>query len=137
MAIEYTWKLNSLKKRNVGNLTGVVFQTYWTKSGTDENGHTGSFSGATPFDPAKLDPNNFTTWENLTEETVLNWIKAVVVDDYEKHVNDQIQRQIDEKLNAHEEIGEGKFPWNPPAAEETTPTPPAPVIEPSAPPPAG
>ena len=120
--ITYTWKLTSLKKRNVGNLSGVVFQTYWKKIGTDANGNVGEFSGATPFDPAQVDPNNFISWDQLTEAVILGWIQEVVVGDYEKHVNEQIQRQIDEKINAHEEVGEGSFPWNP--APETTPTPP-------------
>jgi hypothetical protein len=121
--ITYTWKLTSLKKRNIGNLNGVVFQTYWKKIGTDANSNTGEFSGATPFDPAQVDPNNFIHWDQLTEAVILGWIQEVVVGDYEKHVNEQIQRQIDEKINAHETVEDGKFPWNPPAAE-TTPTPP-------------
>jgi len=130
--ITYTWKLTSLKKRNVGNLSGVVFQTYWKKIGTDANGNTGEFSGATPFDPAQVDPNNFTSWDQLTEETVLGWIQAIVTGSYEQHVNEQIQRQLDEKANASQEISEGSFPWNPPPAE--TPTAPT---DPVTPPPAG
>jgi hypothetical protein len=123
MAINYTWKLTSLKKRNSGSLNGVVFQTYWQKTGTDENGNSGSFSGATPFDPAQVDPNNFTPFDQLTEETVLGWIQAIVTGSYEQHVNEQIQRQIDEKVNASEEIGSGKFPWDPAPAAETAPPP--------------
>jgi hypothetical protein len=133
MAINYTWKLTSLKKRNSGSLNGVVFQTYWQKTGTDENGNTGSFSGATPFDPAQVDPNNFTPFDQLTEETVLGWIQAIVTGSYEQHVNEQIQRQIDEKVNASEEIGSGKFPWDP----EPTEQPAAPTVPPTTPPAAG
>lgn len=133
MAINYTWKLTSLKKRNSGSLNGVVFQTYWQKTGTDENGNTGSFSGATPFDPAQIDPNNFTAFDQLTEETVLGWIQGVVTGSYEQHVNEQIQRQIDEKVNASEEVGSGKFPWDP----EPTEQPAAPTVPPATPPPAG
>lgn len=116
MALTYTWKITSLKKKNVGSLNGVVFQTYWQKTGTDENGHTGTFSGATPFYPEVIDPNKFVPFEQLTEATVLGWIQSVVVDAYELHVNEQIQRQIDEKANASAEITTGSFPWDPPAA---------------------
>jgi hypothetical protein len=133
MAINYTWKLTSLKKRNSGSLNGVVFQTYWQKTGTDENGNTGSFSGATPFDPAQVDPNSFTPFDQLTEETVLGWIQGIVTGSYEEHVNEQIQRQIDEKVNASEEVGSGKFPWDP----EPTEQPAAPTVPPATPPPAG
>lgn len=115
MAISYSWKLTSLKKRNVDNLNGVVFQTYWQKIGTDEDGNIGIFQGATPFDPAKVDANSFISFEQLTEETVLNWIKAVVIGSYEENVNSEIARQIEEKKNKASEINAGAFPWDSPA----------------------
>lgn len=136
MAITYSWKLTSLKKKNSGSLNGVVFQTYWQKTGTDENGNTGTFSGATPFDPAQVDPNNFVAFDQLTEATVLGWIQSVVVDAYEQHVNEQIQRQIDEKVNAASDVMAGSFPWDPPAA--VVPDPAVPAVPPTTtPPPAG
>lgn len=119
MAISYSWKLTSLKKRNVGNLNGVVFQTHWQKIGTDENGNTGIFQGATPFDPAKIDANSFISFEQLTEETVLNWIKSVVIGSYEENVNNEIAKQIEDKKNAASEINAGAFPWDSPAPTGT------------------
>lgn len=114
MAITYTWELTSLKKKNVGNLTDFVAQTYWKKIGTDENGVTGEFSGATPFTPeADADPATFISFEDLTEAQVLGWIQEIVVGDYEKHVNEQIAKQIDTKKNLETEVGSGKFPWSP------------------------
>jgi len=51
-------------------------------------------------------------------------------------VNEQIQRQIDEKNNASSEVAEGAFPWSPPAP--ATPDPVAPSVPPTTtPPPAG
>lgn len=132
MALTYTWKVTSLKKKNSGSLNGVVFQTYWQKIGTDENGHTGSFSGATPFDPARVDANNFVAFDQLTEAIVLGWIQAVVIGPYEEHVNEQIQRQIDEKNSAASDVSAGSFPWDPPAAPVVDP-----VVPPTTPPPAG
>lgn len=127
--ITYTWKLTSLKKRNSGSLNGVVFQTYWTKTGTDANGNSGVFAGATPFEPEQIDPTNFTAFEDLTQEVVLGWIKAKVTGAYEEHVNSHILRQIEEKINAAEEVVDGKFPWDPPAPEPV-----APVVPPTTPP---
>ena len=137
MAITYSWKLTSLKKKNSGSLNGVVFQTYWQKTGTDENGNTGTFSGATPFDPAQIDANNFVAFDQLTEATVLGWIQSVVVDAYEQHVNEQIQRQIDEKVNASADVMAGSFPWDPPAAVVPDPAVPLAVPPTTTPPPAG
>jgi hypothetical protein len=113
MAIIYTWKLTGLKKTRVNEFDGFVCQTYWKKIGTDEDGNTGEFAGATPFTPeADADPAEFTAWEDLTEEMVLAWIQAVVVGAYEEHVNGQIAKQIDEKVNPIVQVDEKEFPWS-------------------------
>ena len=113
MAITYTWSLTSLKKRTVGDLNDIVVQTYWQKKGTDADGNEGTFSGATPFDPDEIDPENFTSFEDLGEQQVLSWIKSIVVGNYEQHVNEQIQKQIDDKKSPVTEVSSGSFPWNP------------------------
>ena len=48
----------------------------------------------------------------LTEEVVLDWIKAIVVGGYEEHVNGMIAKQIADKA-----VTEQSMPWAPPAAE--------------------
>lgn len=119
MATTYTWKVTSIKVKNVSDSKqNAVCQTYWQKIGTDENGNEGTFSGATPFtvDPTD-DSGPFIAFEDLTENDVLSWIQSVVIGGYEEHVNGQIQKQIDEKINV---ITEPKMPW-------------APVVEPVAP----
>ena len=121
MAITYTWQLTGLKKQNVTGLDGVVVQTYWKKIGTDEAGNTGEFAGATPFNPAQVDPANFTTFESLTEAQVLGWIQAVVTGSYEQHVNEQIERQIAERINPVVDIQQNQFPWSPPQSVPTQP----------------
>ena len=112
MAITYTWKVTSLKTKNVAdNMPNAVVQTYWQKIGTDENGNTGTFSGATPFTVDPTDESGpFIPFDQLTEEDVLTWIKSIVVGSYEEHVNGQIQKQIDEKVNP---VSEASLPWAP------------------------
>jgi hypothetical protein len=126
MAVTYTWEVTSLKTKNETLGDGVVLpnaicQTYWKKIGTDEDGNEGTFSGATPFSAENLTEENFQQFDVLTEEIVLGWIQAIVVDGYEEHVNGQIQKQIDEKVTP---ITDTAMPW---AREETEGTPPAPV----------
>lgn len=124
MAITYTWKITGMKTKTEGVNPDAVVQTYWTKTGTDEAGNTGTFSGATPFSSTTMTNGNvFIPFENLTEETVLGWIKNVVIGGYEEHVNAQIAKQLAEKVTP---IVEATLPWAPPA--EVTPAPaPAPV----------
>lgn len=120
MAITYTWKVTSLKVRNEGEHQNAVVQTYWQKTGTDENGNTGSFSGATPFSTANMPAGQtFIPFAELTEEDVLTWIKAVVVGGYEEHVNGQILKQINEKINP---VSDQSLPWVPPPSN-TAPQP--------------
>ena len=106
MAITYTWKVTELRTKTEGANADSVVQTYWEKTGTDENGNTGKFVGATPF--SSVNTENFVAFADLTEAVVLGWIQAVVVGDYEEHVNDQIQKDIDESANP---ASNATMPW--------------------------
>jgi hypothetical protein len=108
MAITYTWEVTSLKTKTEGNNANAVVQTYWKKIGTDENGNTGVFEGATPFTSVSVPEGEFIPFEQLTEETVLNWIKSVVVEHYEIHVNSKIQEKIDANI-----VTQPGLPWAP------------------------
>lgn len=108
MTISYTWNITGLKTTDQGSYKDAVVQTYWEKTGVDQDGNTGTFLGATPFAAVDVAPEEFVTFSELSESTVIGWIKQVVVDSYEQHVNDQIQRQIDEKKT---NLKESSLPW--------------------------
>jgi len=113
MALTYTWKITGLKKTNVpsANLTDVVVGTRWEVTGTDADGNSGKFSGATPFKASEVDPNNFIDWNDLSETVVLGWIKSVVVGSYAEHVHDVIMKQINDIKNP---VVDADFlPWDP------------------------
>lgn len=108
MAITYTWEVTGLKTKTEGDNINAVVQTYWKKIGVDEHGHVGTFSGATPFTSANVPSGEFIPFESLTEEIVLGWIKSVVVNEYEDHVNQKIQEQIEAN-----HISQPGLPWAP------------------------
>lgn len=110
--MKYTWEITGLKRKDSSDMKNIIVQTYWKKVGTDDDGHSGEFNGATPFDPSTADPDNFISYEDLTEEMVLDWIKSVVVGDYEERVNKTIQEQIDLKKNPVIDVKDD-FPWKP------------------------
>jgi hypothetical protein len=118
MALTYTWKITGLKTRDEGGKTDAVVQTYWQKIGTDSDGNEGTFSGATPFTINETDSTDFIPFNELTESTAIEWIKQVVIGSYEEHVNEQIQRQIDEKKS---NIRESSLPWATPEGNLTPP----------------
>jgi hypothetical protein len=112
--LTFTWSVTSLKTKNEGSNESAVVQTYWKKIGTDAQGNTGEFSGATPFTSTTMpEGDTFVPFSELTEEIVLGWIKDVVVGSYEDHVNGKIAEQIDAKVNV---ITEAELPWSTPSA---------------------
>ena len=117
----YTWKIKSLKKQDDPSteLNDIIVQTYWECTGTDEEGHSGTFNGATPFEPDQVDADNFTTYENLTEAQVIGWIQDVVNGNpgYKAHIDEQIQKQIDAIVRPMVEVNSDALPW----AEPVTP----------------
>ena len=128
MALTYTWKIKNLKKQDDPSLqlNDIIVQTYWECTGTDEDGNSGTFHGATPFEPDQVDPDNFTTYENLTEAQVLGWVQDIVNGNpgYKQHIDEQIQKQIDAIVRPVVEVSADALPWaepTEPAPEEPTP----------------
>ena len=117
MAFTYEYKITGLKVRNetTANTTfeNSVVQTSWTLTGTDENGNQGTFHGATPFTADPTDSSGpYIPFDQLKEQDVIDWISNVVETSsgYKDHINAQIQKQIDEKINP---ITEPSLPWAP------------------------
>ena len=126
MGLTYDWKLTSLRKQNTDNLSDVIVGTQWKLVGTDEDGYTGTFSGATPFEIRDLNGDGFVDYRDLTEELVLGWIKNQVSGstpaNYMNHINQQIQKQIDYVKYARIDVSEIDLPWSP-TSGSATPTP--------------
>ena len=119
--MEYTWAVTSLNKATEGALVNVVVQTYWTCTGTDADGDSGTFSGATPFPLSGAGSDTFTPYEALTESDVTGWIQAAVVGPYKDHVDGQIAKQIALKKQPVEEVPSSELPWAPPAVTPPSP----------------
>jgi hypothetical protein len=115
MSLTYAWKITGLKKRNDPSveLDDIIVQTYWECKGTDANGNSGAFNGATPFEPDQVDPENFTSYETLTEAQVIGWIQDVVNNNpgYKAHIDEQIQKQINAVIVPIVDISVENMPW--------------------------
>ena len=117
MAYIIEWTLEGLTKSNHENLNDVIIGTRWKVKATDENdGSYGVFVGATPFKPSEVSVDSFTEYSQLTEETVLDWVKNVVsgsnmMTNYWDHIYERIELQINEQKNQKIEVGTSAFPW--------------------------
>jgi hypothetical protein len=98
MAIAYTWKVTGLKVTDTDDHDKVVIQSFWTKTGTDENGFTGVFEGTTSFSVDEIVDNQFIPYHNLTEKTVLTWIQDREIGPFMERVDDRIAKEISIKI---------------------------------------
>ena len=133
MGLTYNWTLTSLKKQNTNELSNVIVGTQWKLVGTDEDGNSGIFNGATPFELRDLNGDGFVDYRDFTEDLVLGWIKNQVsgstAANYMNHINQQIQRQIDHTKYANMDVNERDLPWSPTSGSSVTPEPEiAPVV---------
>ena len=84
-----------------------VQNVMWIAIGTD-GVNTVTQDGASAF---KLEPQaNFVPFQNLTEETVVGWIKAQL--GMETHINDVLQKKLDEKSGVVSVETNGALPWS-------------------------
>ena len=111
MSLIHTWELTSMKLQSDGEIVNAVVQTYWKCTGTDQDGNSGTFSGATPFDLNTIDPDSFTPYEDLAEAQVLGWIEAAAAS-YMDHIDEQIAKQIQQQIAPMSEVSDTAFPWN-------------------------
>jgi hypothetical protein len=121
MALTYEWKLTGLKKGNTDSAQDVVIGTRWELTGTDEDGISGTFSGATPFKLENVEFHNFVPYQDLDQDTVIGWIQAEVVGGYKDHVEQNIARQIEAVKSQVKDVQATDFPWAEPVVEPEAP----------------
>ena len=97
------WNIIQLEVTDEGDLTDVVVTAHWTLDDT-QDGYTASTYGSATF-PAPSD--DFTPYEDLTEEQVLGWVwdNGVDKDQQEAVVAERIAAQI------HPPVSTPPLPW--------------------------
>lgn len=99
MGNTYTWIISSLDcKPQVGDLKDYVVTSHWRCSGTDEEGRSGQCYSTAPFtiDPEKP---NYTPFEDLTEEEVIEWTQAALGEARVASIYESIDAQIENQKN--------------------------------------
>ena len=95
MANTYKWTINALDAKVAvedGN-ENVVYTVHWGYSATDETGeHSASSIGT---HGVEYDADNFTAYEDLTEEMVIGWLEdGLDVDSIKANLDAQIEKLI-------------------------------------------
>jgi len=114
MALTYTWQLKNLKKTSIGDYKDLVIGTQWDCTGTDENGDTGTFNGATPFKAEDVIVGDFIPFSDLTQDIVLGWVQNAVSTQpgYQQHIDEQIMKQIEVKKYPVDDVNADVLPVN-------------------------
>jgi hypothetical protein len=125
MGYTYEWSVTSVKKATSDNINDAIIGTQWKVVCTDEDGNSGEFSGATPFDLNTIDTENFTEYQNLTETQVLDWIKNSVSGssstNYWNHIQGQIDKQINRTKLSYVAVNGVDLPWSSTSGSNATP----------------
>lgn len=125
MGYTFDWKLTALRKQQSVNIEDAVVGTQWKLTATDEDGFSGEFTGATPFDLKAINTGSFVPYSELTETMVLGWVKNLVSGssayNYMPHIMQQIQKEIDKKKWSRIDVNETDLPWSPTSGSGVTP----------------
>jgi hypothetical protein len=104
--ITYSYKVDSIRTANVGDLQNVIKQVNYTATGT-ESDKSFSLPGKVVLDDPN--PESFINFENLTESQVIAWIE-------ERPENLGIKNHIKlvvDKMVAEASLQEKTLPWAP------------------------
>jgi hypothetical protein len=110
-----------LVKPTEGSLTDVVITADWRCNGTDGT-YSGTCYGSSSFAPPT---ENFTPYDQLTQDQVLGWCYSNGVDQTAIEAN--VTQQINDQINPP--VITPPLPWAPPAPEPEIVAPADPVIE--------
>tara|TARA_A100001015_G_scaffold316413_1_gene430607 strand:+ start:1913 stop:2308 length:396 start_codon:yes stop_codon:yes gene_type:complete len=105
--LTYTWAVTELKTSTSGGHSRAVTQVYWSKTGTDNEGRSGVFRGATPLSAESVNEADFIDFASLPEATIIGWVKSAIAGD--THPNERIQIQINDISNP---VTDEELPWS-------------------------
>jgi len=117
--MNYTWSIKCLGLRDYGEFKNVVVNVNWTKTGTNDLGIMGYYGSTSELIiPEAFNSDTFITYENLTEEILLTWVKSIITN--EDFANKLIFDQIDNQMNPMRYAIDDKLPWSEESIEEMT-----------------
>ena len=119
MAITYDWHIANLEYEIED---GFVYTAHWTVNATDEDGDSENYSASAYGSVGLSRPDNLIPYEDLTEETVVDWVKEKFSEipeakDPEAEPKKTQLQQIEEGLAAQIEAQKyptstSGLPWN-------------------------
>jgi len=100
MATTFTWGINTLERETDD---GFVFTAHYTVNASDEAYSSGAY-GSIGFQR----PDNLIPYADLTEETVIGWVKDQFGEEKVAEIEGALQAQLDEQRAPSKQSG---LPW--------------------------
>jgi len=97
---EFTWRINQLERETAD---GFVFTAHYTVDAKDDTYSAGAY-GSVGFER----PENLIPFADLTEATVIGWVKEALGEEKVEGVETALQGQLDEQRNPTKAAG---VPW--------------------------
>jgi hypothetical protein len=93
MAIEYKWIFNAIKVKPIdGNLNNVVVSYEWRRAAKDGDYFVDCYGSISLTDP---DPDNFTEFQDLTEQDLAAWAIAALSPDTVASYDSSLANQLE------------------------------------------
>lgn len=108
MAVTTTWTVNDMR-RNVSD--GGVFLVYWSCTAVNDSGTETASAGGKYTCTPDASASDFVAYDNLTEDTVLGWVKADLPDgETAAELETRLTGKVNAQITRNADTAEG-VPW--------------------------
>lgn len=113
--LNFKWEILGLHKYTGTDIENAVIALSWIVNGTNEDGIFGAYFGDSNFNVSSINDEEFVSYEDLTEEIVLKWVKDDVdlTSSYWDSILEHIISEIRVKSEAIISIDKDNLPWSP------------------------
>lgn len=111
MSIAYDWSIVGIKTYDDDSHTNIVKKVTWKHTGTHDTEDVADYV-ASEVTLNVGDLSDFTTFEDLTESQVIEWVKAELTQDVIDANERMLQARINKKINAVQYSAQA-LPWAP------------------------
>jgi hypothetical protein len=106
----YTWTITDLFTKTIDGKEGYVVNAVYDVLGTDGTHSASLEAGNVQF--STEDVGEFIPYQELTEEKVLEWVKATLTENVVASIEASIQGQIDSQINPPQVSVNNPLPWS-------------------------
>jgi hypothetical protein len=107
----YTWSVTDIETKNTESLNDVIMFVSWRITATADNGNSVYYEDKFPFDPLDIDSDNFISLSEVTEEIIIEWLKARIYSTYENEMYADLTTQLANLADPLVKHTSGSLPW--------------------------